>query len=111
MAVGDPRAAGEDALDEETLRTVANTTGGLYSFAADQKQLDAVYQRLDAVQTHKAQIVSYRPKSDIYDWPLGTGLLLTLLYHLFVLATAKSRRAGNRFGSLPGNHIRAEAPR
>jgi hypothetical protein len=63
------------------------------------------------VQTHKAQIVSYRPKSDIYDWPLGTGLLLTLLYHLFVLATAKSRRAGNRFGSLPGNHIRAEAPR
>ena len=111
VAVGDPRAAGEDALDEETLRTVANTTGGLYSFAADQKQLDAVYQRLDAVQTHKAQIVSYRPKSDIYDWPLGTGLLLTLLYHLFVLATAKSRRAGNRFGSLPGNHIRAEAPR
>jgi Ca-activated chloride channel homolog len=111
VAVGDPRAAGEDALDEVTLRTVAKTTGGLYSFAADQKQLDAVYQRLDAVQTHQARIVSYRPKSDLYDWPLGAGLLLTFLYHVFVLATAKSRGAGNRLGSLPGNHNRAEALR
>lgn len=30
VAVGDPRAAGEDALDETTLKNVAALTGGLY---------------------------------------------------------------------------------
>jgi Ca-activated chloride channel family protein len=85
VAVGDPRAAGEDALDEETLKSVAGTTGGLYSFAANREQLEAVYQRLDALQTHKAQTVSYRPKSEEYYWPLGAGLVLTFLYHAFVL--------------------------
>jgi Ca-activated chloride channel family protein len=97
VAVGDPRAAGEDVLDEQTLKTVASITGGLYSFAADREQLDAVYQRLDALKTHKAEVVSYRPKIDVYYWPLAVGLLFTLLYHAFVLAqTSYKRAAGKR---------------
>jgi Ca-activated chloride channel family protein len=92
VAVGDPRAVGEDVLDEQTLRTVASTTGGLYSFAADRQQLDAVYQRLDALQTHKAQTMSYRPKREIYYWPLGIGLLMTLFYHAGVLLTNRLTR-------------------
>jgi Ca-activated chloride channel family protein len=94
VAVGDPRAVGEDVLDEQTLRTVASTTGGLYSFAADRAQLDTVYQRLDALQTHKAQTVSYRPKREIYYWPLGIGLFLTLCYHAGVLLTDRFSRHG-----------------
>ena len=97
VAVGDPRAVGEDVLDEQTLKTVARTTGGLYSFAADREQLDAVYQRLDALQTHKAQDVSYRPKREEYYWPLGAGFILTLLYHTFVLLqTTLSRHDRDR---------------
>ncbi len=102
VAVGDPRAAGEDALDEQTLKTVASITGGLYSFAADREQLAAVYQRLAALKTHQAQIVSYRPKTDVYYWPLGAGLLLTLLYQALILVKTGNRRpAGNR---LPRKH-------
>jgi Ca-activated chloride channel family protein len=92
VAVGDPRAVGEDLLDEQTLKTVASTTGGMYSFAADRMQLDAVYQRLDELQTHKEQTVSYRPWLDIYDWPLGIGLAFTLIYHAFALLQATVSR-------------------
>jgi Ca-activated chloride channel homolog len=95
VAVGDPRAAGEDALDERTLKMVADTTGGLYSFAADREQLAAVYQRLDTMKTHQAQIESYRPKVDVYYWPLGGGLLITLLYHAFVLVRAAMSAKSN----------------
>jgi Ca-activated chloride channel family protein len=99
VAVGDPRAVGEDMLDEQTLKTVAGTTGGLYSFAADREQLDAVYKRLDALQSHKAQTVSYRPRHDVYYWPLGVGLVLTLGYHAFVLLqVTTSRHDRNRRG-------------
>ena len=35
VAVGDPKAAGEDALDEATLEQVAAATGGLYAHAGD----------------------------------------------------------------------------
>jgi Ca-activated chloride channel family protein len=94
VAVGDPRAVGEDVLDEQTLKTVAITTGGLYSFAADREQLNTVYQRLDALQTHKTQTVSYRPRRDEYFWPLGAGFVLTLLYHAFVLLQATISRHG-----------------
>jgi Ca-activated chloride channel family protein len=94
VAVGDPRAVGEDALDEQTLKTVASITGGLYSFAADRDQLDAVYQRIDALQSHKAQTKSYRPRRDVYDWPLGVGLVLTFLYHAFMLLQVSISRHG-----------------
>jgi Ca-activated chloride channel family protein len=115
VAVGDPRAVGEDVLDEQTLKTVASTTGGLYSFAADRAQLDTVYQRLDALQTHKAQTVSYRPKRDVYDWPLGVGFVLTLFYHAFVLLQAtisrhrRHRNVTRRSETTSGRSVQWEA--
>src|SRR5262249_54779859 len=47
VAVGDPTAAGEDKLDEETLRAVAATTGGRYSHAGDREALAHIYDDLD----------------------------------------------------------------
>jgi Ca-activated chloride channel family protein len=114
VAVGDPRAVGEDVLDEQTLRTVASTTGGLYSFAADREQLDTVYKRLDALQSHKAQAVSYRPRRDVYYWPLGVGLVLTFVYHAFVLLRAtvtrhcRDRRVARQSERIPGPVIKLD---
>ena len=72
-----PLALGEDVLDEQTLKTVASITGGLnIFFVAHREQLDAVYQRLDALQSHKAQTKSYRPRRDVYDWPLASDSFL-----------------------------------
>lgn len=81
VAVGDPKAAGEEALDEQTLKDVAKTTGGTYAFAADRAALEKVYQNLDRLQTRPAETISHRPRVDLFAWPLALGLLLTFAYH------------------------------
>jgi len=85
VAVGDPRAAGEDALDEETLKNVATTTGGSYAHADDHAQLAAIYQQLDRLETHKVETVSHRPKRDVFWWPLAAGLVIGVLQHTLQL--------------------------
>jgi Ca-activated chloride channel family protein len=81
ISVGDPKAAGEDALDVDALKNVANTSGGIYAHAADRTQLDAIYRKLDAMETHKSETVSHRPRRDVFWWPLILGLVVTALQH------------------------------
>lgn len=93
VAVGDPRAAGEDALDETTLKRVASTTGGLYSHAGDRAQLAAIYAQLDALETRVVQTISHRPRRDVYWWPLAVGLAISMSYFAIgLLARAGARR-------------------
>jgi Mg-chelatase subunit ChlD len=81
VAVGDPAAAGEEKLDEETLKTVATSTGGRYYHANDRTALADIYTQLDALPTRPVQTLSYRPRLDLFHWPLAAGLLLSLAYH------------------------------
>jgi Ca-activated chloride channel family protein len=89
VAVGDPRAAGEDVLDEHTLKQVASTTGGLYAHAADTRQLDGIYDRLNKLETHKVQTISHRPRRDVYWWPLIAALAISILLHVVQLLKPK----------------------
>ena len=109
VAVGDPSTVGEDKLDEETLKSIAGTTGGAYFHANDRGQLEGIYQRLDELETRKVETISYRPRRDLYFWPLGAGLALTMLAHLaMVLRDAvRSRRSApvmtmTAFWAVPG---------
>jgi Ca-activated chloride channel family protein len=92
ISVGDPTAAGEDALDVEALKQVAQTTGGIYAHAADRPQLDAIYRKLDALETHRAETVSQRPRRDIYWAPLALALVVSALEHVYLLAKRAWRR-------------------
>ncbi len=95
VAVGDPKAAGEDALDVDTLKNVATATGGLYSHAADRKQLDEIYGQLNKLETQKAQTITHRPRRDVYWWPLAVALGFSMLFHAFGLLKQKSAKAAN----------------
>ncbi|MCK5915058.1 MAG: VWA domain-containing protein, partial [Deltaproteobacteria bacterium] len=53
VAVGDPEAAGEEKLDEKTLKNVAHTTDGHYFWAGDRKELEIIYEKIDALSTHE----------------------------------------------------------
>lgn len=75
ISVGDPKAAGEDALDVETLKQVSSLTRGTYAHAADRGQLASIYRRLDELETHDARTISHRPRRDVYWWPLAAGLI------------------------------------
>lgn len=89
IAMGDPEAAGEQALDEETLQAVAATTGGGYYHAADRSELEQVYAELDRLTPRRVESLSYRPEQELYYWPLGFAIVLSLLY--FGLAELRSR--------------------
>jgi Ca-activated chloride channel homolog len=94
ISVGDPTAAGEDALDVETLRAIASESGGIYAHGGDRKQLEEIYHKIDALETRQAETISHRPKRDVYWWPLAIGFSVSLLQHALQLII-------NRPGSRP----------
>jgi len=84
IAIGDPAAVGEQALDEKTLENIATITGGGYFHANDRQELEAIYDHLDEVNPRQVETQSYRPLTDLYQWPLAAGMLLSLLYILYL---------------------------
>jgi Ca-activated chloride channel homolog len=90
IAIGDPRAVGEDALDEPVLQDVAQATGGGFYRAMDFGQLNQIYKRLDEIETHQVQTLSARPRLELYWWPLG-GLLAVSLATQFLLLVLRGR--------------------
>ncbi len=80
VAIGNPAAVGEQALDEKTLKNIAQMTGGGYFHANDTEELESIYGHLDEINPRQVETQSYRPLTDLYDWPLAAAVLLTLLY-------------------------------
>jgi Ca-activated chloride channel family protein len=109
ISVGDPQAAGEDALDVDALKGVASTTGGLYAHAADRGQLAEIYRRLDALETRKAETVTHRPRRDVYWWPLAVAVVVTALQHTWELT--RRRLSGGRGSLTPGGAAEPDARR
>jgi len=94
VGVGDPTTAGEDILDESALQTVAANTGGRYFHAADRTALAAIYQELDQMDTRDLESTSYRPRRDLFVWPLAAAFLLSLIQHLRMPYFGKENRHG-----------------
>lgn len=84
IAIGDPAAAGEQALDEKTLENIAAITNGGYFHANDRQELEEIYTHLDEINPRQVETQSYRPLTDLYDRPLAIGILITLLYIMFL---------------------------
>ena len=66
-------------LDEETLRAIADATGGKYFRARDTKELEKIYQLLDELEPIARETQSFRPKTSLYLWPLSIATLLGLI--------------------------------
>lgn len=103
VAIGDPEAIGEQALDEKTLANIAAITGGGYFHANDREQLEDIYQHLDDINPRQVETQSYRPIRDIHYWPLAAALLVSLLYfalHELQLSFPRRTRAGTDKGAI-----------
>jgi len=81
IGVGDPAATGEEELDEEALQAVADETGGRYFHAEDRNQLQEIYTELDRIETREVETETYRPRLDLFYWPLGLFLVLSIIFY------------------------------
>lgn len=91
VAIGDPAAVGEQALDEKTLENIASITGGGYFHANDRQELEDIYTRLDEMNRRQVETQSYRPLTDLFEWPLAASMLLTLLFIMFLEVRVRLR--------------------
>lgn len=66
-------------LDEESLTAIAEMTGGRYFRARDPAQLNQIYRILDELEPVATASEAIRPVTELYHWPLGGALLITLL--------------------------------
>ena len=106
VAIGDPTTVGEEKLDEVALKDVARTTGGRYFFAADREQLAGIYDELDQIETRQVDSISYRPRRDLFQWPLLAALLLFFVKGLFsAINRSRSQASLKSVGSVRVNSL------
>jgi Ca-activated chloride channel family protein len=70
-------------LDEDTLRTIAELTGGRYFRARDAVSLEKIYEILDELEPVESDVEIIRPIDELFFWPLGIAYALALLAALF----------------------------
>ncbi len=73
------RIMGGSTLDEQTLRVIAETTGGRYFRARDVRGLQAIYGALDELEPVESDQRSFRPIDELFAWPLAAALLMAAL--------------------------------
>jgi len=65
-------------LDEETLTTIARTTGGQYYRAQNTAKLIEIYSIIDQLEPIEQEAETFRPIAALYFWPMAAGWLLFL---------------------------------
>jgi Ca-activated chloride channel family protein len=81
-------------LDEDTLRAIAERTGGEYFRARDSEALAQIYERLDELEPVESDKESVRPVDELFHWPLGVAAVLVLLAAAFNFLPSLAGRAG-----------------
>ncbi len=65
-------------LDEETLTTIADLTGGKYFRARNKNELESIYAELDVLEPLEQEEESYRPTLSLFYWPLAVAFVLSV---------------------------------
>ena len=85
IGIGDEAARGEDRVDFDLLRTVAERTGGTFSNAQDEQSLDRIYSAIDEATAAQTRTESWRPRTSLLVWPAGGAVILMLVGYLALL--------------------------
>ena len=65
-------------LDEDTLKDIAETTGGMYYRATDERALDEIYQRILEMEKTAFKVKSFRQRKEVAKYVLPVGLAVLL---------------------------------
>ena len=91
VGIGDPKATGEDKVDYAALRAIADATGGQLFHGENQEELAKAYDTLDKITPQNFNTLTYRPKRQLFAYPLGLATLLLAGYHLLMLLLGAAR--------------------
>jgi Ca-activated chloride channel family protein len=72
-------------LDEDTLTTIAQDTGGKYYRARNLAELEQIYTELDTLEAIEMEEQSIRPEKSLFHYPLALSLLFAALLYLLQL--------------------------
>lgn len=61
-------------MDEKTLKAIADATGGRYFRARNTEELNQIYEVLDQLEPVEKDKQFFRPKAELYYWPLSLAL-------------------------------------
>ncbi|MEP1470024.1 MAG: VWA domain-containing protein [Halieaceae bacterium] len=81
IAIGDPAAVGEEALDLNTIQRVSEVTGGQDFQALDREQLAQASETIAELEPELYETVSFRPRQSLHWVPIAVIFLLYWLYH------------------------------
>lgn len=89
-------------LDESTLADIASMTNGKYFRARNPQELKQIYEEINKLQPVSRDEQSYRPRSELFYWPLGLALLISVGLALSQagLLNLPARGAGRRSNAL-----------
>ena len=82
-------------LDEDTLKAIAEQTGGRYFRARDAKSLERIYEILDELEPVESDVEIIRPVDELFYWPLGLAYVLALLAAIFSIRPFNLRVAAS----------------
>jgi Ca-activated chloride channel homolog len=63
-------------LDEDTLKTIAEISGGRYFRAANVQGLEETYAEIDRLEKTKRETPRYLEYDELFAWPLGAAILV-----------------------------------
>ncbi|WP_319380530.1 VWA domain-containing protein [Thiomicrorhabdus sp.] len=66
-------------IDIDSLQRIAERTGGQFYQANDSEQLGQIYQHINQLESSEHDVFSYHIRTELYVWPLGSALLLSML--------------------------------
>jgi len=66
-------------IDEGLLKNIADITGGQYFRATNNKALDEIYKKIDALEKSKIEVTSYRNAAELFPGWMDAGLVLLLV--------------------------------
>jgi Ca-activated chloride channel family protein len=84
IAIGDPTAVGEEKVDIEVLKSMAEITGGKTFQALDSDELSQVYAEINALEPQQFDSLSFRPRVSIHHYPIVLFVSL-YLFALFIV--------------------------
>ncbi len=81
-------------LDEKTLTTIAEKTGGQYFRARDSEELLKIYDLIDRLEPIEQDAEFFRPMRALYIYPLGAGMALATILILSLSMNSLRRQHG-----------------